>query len=67
MDTKNKSEKKKSAGSKKTSKSKKNKSKKRSSRKKSNIKIKSSAPNNLKNDIDNLIRSSKKMAFHRVY
>ena len=67
MDTKNKSEKKKSAGSKKTSKSKKSKSKKRSSRKKSNIKIKSSAPNNLKNDIDNLIRSSKKMAFHRVY
>ena len=61
IDTKNKSSKK-NGGKKKTSKS-----KKRSSKKKSNIKIKSSAPNNLKNDIDNLIRSSKKMAFHRVY
>ena len=61
IDSTNKSSKK-NGGKKKTSKS-----KKRSSKKKSNIKIKSSAPNNLKNDIDNLIRSSKKMAFHRVY
>jgi hypothetical protein len=62
MSNKSKSKSSKNGGKKKTSRS-----KKRSSKKKSNIKIKSSAPNNLKNDIDNLIRSSKKMSFHRVY
>ena len=62
MDSKSKTKSSKKNGGKKKN----SKSKKRSSKKKSNIKIKSSAPNNLKNDIDNLIRSSKKMSFHRI-